>query len=206
MAALCGVMLGTAHAAGPVKLLAFGDSLTAGYGLPAEDGFVPRLQAALRASGRDVIEIDGGVSGDTTTDAVARLDWSLADHPDAAIVEFGANDGLRGTDAALMERNLTTILDRLAQDHVPTLLSGMYAPPNFGPEYVTAFRHVFDRLSSRPGILYDPFFLQGVALHQELIQPDGLHPNAAGVVIIVNRILPLVEKLVDEATSARGHG
>lgn len=199
-------MLGTAHAAGPVKLLAFGDSLTSGYGLRTEDGFVPRLQAALRASGRDVIVIDGGVSGDTSTDGLARLDWSLADHPDAAIVELGANDGLRGTDPSLMERNLTTILDRLAQAHIPTLLSGMYSPPNFGPEYTVAFRAVFDRLSSRPGILYDPFFLQGAALHKELIQPDGLHPNAAGVIVIVSRILPLVEKLVDEAAAARGHG
>ncbi len=185
-------------AARPVRLLAFGDSLTAGYGLPHEDGFEAQLGAALRKSGHDVTVLDGGVSGDTSAGGVARLDWSLADNPDCALVELGANDGLRGLDPAAMQANLATILDRLAARHVPALLSGMYAPPNLGKTYDDAFRAVFDTLSRRPGLLYDPFFLQGVALDPSLKQADGLHPTAKGVAIIVARLLPLVERLLAE--------
>ncbi len=199
-AAALALMAGPARAA-PVRLLSFGDSLSAGYGLPHDEGFQSRLAAALRARGHDVTMLDGAVSGDTSTGGLARLDWALADHPDAAIVELGANDGLRGTDPALMGRNLAAILDRLAQAHIPVLFSGMYAPPNLGEEYQRAFRAVFDTLGHRPGVLYDPFFLEGVALHPTLIQPDGLHPNAAGVNVIVNRLLPLVEQLLAEVRS-----
>jgi acyl-CoA thioesterase-1 len=200
-AATCFMLL--ALACGPAsarqtRLLAFGDSLTAGYGLPHEDGFEAQLQAALRKSGHDVTVLDGGVSGDTTAGGAARLDWSLADNPDCALVELGANDGLRGLDPAAMQTSLATILDRLAARHVPTLLSGMYAPPNLGKTYDDAFRAVFDRLSQRSGLLYDPFFLQDVALDPSLKQPDGLHPTAKGVAIIVARLLPLVERLLAE--------
>jgi len=186
------------NAAAPLRLLTLGDSLTAGYGLPHEDGFEAQLQAALAKAGHPVQIIDGGVSGDTSTGGLARLDWVLGEGADAAIVELGANDGLRGSDPALMEANLTAILDRLAARHIPVLLSGMYAPPNLGEAYFTQFRAVFDRLSKRPGLLYDPFFLEGVAGHPELIQADGLHPNARGVRIIVARMLPLVEQLLAE--------
>jgi acyl-CoA thioesterase-1 len=139
------------------------------------------------------------VSGDTSAGGLARLDWVLADGADAAIVELGANDGLRGLDPAAMERNLTAILDQLDAKHVKVLLSGMYPPGNFGPDYTRNFRAVFDRLGKRPGVLYDPFFLDDVALVPSLIQPDGLHPNAEGVARIVARLLPLVLRLLGEA-------
>jgi acyl-CoA thioesterase I len=184
--------------ADPIRLLTFGDSLTAGYGLPHEQGFEAQLQAALKAAGHDVTIIDGGVSGDTSAGGRARLDWVLGDKPDAAIVELGANDGLRGTDPSEMQANLTAILDSLAAKHIPVLLSGMYAPPNLGQAYEEQFRGVFDHLAKRPGLLYDPFFLDGLVGHPELFQPDGMHPTAAGVKIIVARILPLVEKLLAE--------
>jgi acyl-CoA thioesterase-1 len=184
--------------AAPIRLLVLGDSLTAGYGLPHANGFQAVLAAALQARGISVSIIDGAVSGDTAAGGLARLDWVLADGADAAIVELGANDGLRGLDPSQMGQNLTAILDRLAAKHVRVLLSGMYPPPNYGPDYTNAFRAVFDRLGQRPGVLYDPFFLDAVALQPDLVQPDGLHPNAAGVVRIVDRLLPLVLRLLGE--------
>jgi acyl-CoA thioesterase-1 len=186
----------------PIRLLVLGDSLSAGYGLPHDQGFEAQLQAALRADGKDVTIIDGAVSGDTSAGGRARLDWTLGDGADAAIVELGANDGLRGVDPADMEANLTAILDDLAKRHIPVLLTGMYAPPNFGPDYEAAFRAVFDRLGRRPGVLYDPFFLEGVATVADLNQPDHMHPNPEGVRRIVARILPLVEKLLAEVPKA----
>ena len=146
----------------------------------------------------DVTIVDGAVSGDTSAGGLARLDWVLAGGADAAIVELGANDGLRGLDPKEMERNLTAILDRLAAKHVTVLLAGMYPPANFGPDYTRAFRAVFDRLGKRPDVIYDSFFLEGVALAPSLIQPDGLHPNATGVARIVGRLLPLVIRLLGE--------
>jgi acyl-CoA thioesterase-1 len=143
--------------------------------------------------------IDAAVSGDTTAGGRARLAWALGDDgADAAIVELGANDGLRGLDPADMDDNLTAILDTLAARHIPVLLSGMYPPPNLGEAYGQAYRAVFDRLSKRPGILYDAFFLDGVAGDRSLNQADGLHPNAEGVRRIVARLLPLVERLISE--------
>jgi acyl-CoA thioesterase-1 len=184
--------------AAPPRLLTLGDSLTAGYGLPPDQGFESRLAAALAAAGTPVQILDGAVSGDTSAGGLARLDWVLADHPDAAIVELGANDGLRAIDPADMDRNLTAILDRLAAAHIPVLFSGMYAPPNLGPAYGAAFRAVFDRLGGRPGVIYDPFFLAGVAADPTLDQADGLHPNATGVQRIVARLLPDVQRLLQE--------
>jgi len=184
--------------AAPVRLLILGDSLSAGYGLPHDQGFEAQLAAALKAHGEGVTIVDGAVSGDTSAGGRDRLDWVLAGGADAAIVELGANDGLRGLDPKEMAANLTAILDGLAARHIPVLFTGMYAPPNLGPEYEKAFRAVFDRLGKRPGLIYDPFFLQGVAEVPDLTQPDGLHPNAAGVRKIVQRILPLVERLLAE--------
>jgi acyl-CoA thioesterase-1 len=195
------LLLSPASAA-PIRLLILGDSLTAGYGLPHADGFEVQLQQALHAHGYDVSIIDGAVSGDTSAGGRARLDWVLADGADAAIVELGANDGLRGLDPSAMEANLRAILDTLAAKHIPVLFTGMYAPPNLGPDYERAYRAAFDRLGQRPGLLYDPFFLQGVAEVPGLIQGDGLHPNAEGVRHEVSRLLPLVEKLLQEARPA----
>jgi acyl-CoA thioesterase I len=199
MAAGLLIVLGAAAPAAPVRVLVLGDSLSSGYGLPHDEGFEAQLAAALKAHGEDVWLIDGAVSGDTTAGGVARLDWTLADGADAAIVELGANDGLRGVDPADVRTNLTAILDKLAARHIPVLLTGMYAPPNMGPKYETEFRAVFDALGKRPGVIYDPFFLAGVAEVPTLTQPDGLHPNAAGVRRIVARILPEVQRLIAEA-------
>jgi acyl-CoA thioesterase-1 len=196
--AVVATLLAAPALAAPARLLILGDSLSAGYGLPHSDGFEVQLQQALAAQGHDVAIVDGAVSGDTSAGGRARLDWTLADGADAAIVELGANDGLRGLDPKDMQANLSAILDELAAKHIPVLLTGMYAPPNLGPDYEKAFRAVFDTLGKRPGVLYDPFFLQDVALHPELIQADGLHPNAAGVKREVARLLPLVEQLLTE--------
>jgi acyl-CoA thioesterase I len=200
---VCLIVTMLPHAfAAQLRLLVLGDSLTAGYGLPHEEGFQAVLAAALQTRGIRVAIIDGSVSGDTSAGGLARLDWVLAGGADAAIVELGANDGLRGLEPAEMGRNLTAILDRLAAKHVKVLLSGMYPPSNFGPDYTREYRAVFDRLSKRPGLIYDSFFLDGVALVPSLIQPDGLHPNAEGVARIVRRLLPLVVRLLGEARPA----
>ena len=188
----------TAQAAA-VKILALGDSLTAGYGLPHEQGFVAVLQQAIDQAGLDAHVIDAGVSGDTSAGALARLDWALGDNPQVAIVELGGNDGLRGLQPALMEQNITAILDKLDAHHIPVLLSGMFAPPNMGAPYSQEFRAVFDRLSKHPGLIYDPFFLQGVATHDALVQADHIHPNPAGVKIIVARLMPQVRALIARA-------
>jgi acyl-CoA thioesterase I len=188
----------------PLRLLILGDSLTAGYGLARTDGFQAQLAAALKAHGYDMEILDGAVSGDTSAGGRARLDWALGGNSagegaDAALVELGANDGLRGTDPKETAANLGAILDALAARHIPVLLSGMYALPNLGDAYQRQFRAVFDQLGRRPGVLYDPFFLEGVAANPALNQGDRIHPNADGVKQIVARLLPLVEKLLDEA-------
>ena len=185
-----------------LRLLVLGDSLTAGYGLPQADGFQAQLGRALRADSLDVTVIDGAVSGDTTAGGLARLDWALGDGADAAIVELGGNDGLRGLDPAQSLANLTRILDQLAGRGIPVLLSGMYAPPNLGSDYGREFRAVFERLGRRPGVFYDPFFLEGVAADPALNQPDGIHPNPDGVRRIVERLLPLVKRLLQHAPPA----
>jgi len=196
------LVLPFAAQAAPVRLLVLGDSLSAGYGLAHADGFEAQLAAALRAHGHDVRIVDGAVSGDTSAGGLARLDWTLGDGADAAIIELGANDGLRGIDPAVTEKNLTAILDALAARHIPVLLTGMYALPNLGPDYAAAFRAVFDRLGTRQDVLYDPFFLDGVAAEPALNQPDRLHPNADGVRRIVARLLPRIEKLLAEVPPA----
>ena len=184
------------------RILVLGDSLTAGYGLAQPDGFQAVMQAALRARGLDVVLVDAAVSGDTTAGGRARLDWALADGADAALVELGANDGLRGLSPAEMEANLAAILDALAARKIPVLLSGMLAPPNFGADYAAAFKAVFERLGKRPGLFYDPFFLEGIAGNPALNQADRIHPNPEGVRREVARLLPMMERLV--AVANRG--
>ena len=179
-----------------VRILVLGDSLAAGYGLAKRDGFQAVMEGALRARGHDVRFIDAAVSGDTTAGGRARLDWALAEGADAAVVELGGNDGLRALDPAGTEANLVAILDKLAAERVPALLTGMLAPPNLGPQYGDQFRAVFERLGKRPGLIYDPFFLEGVAGDPKLNQPDRIHPNAEGVQRIVARLLPRMEQLI----------
>jgi len=190
-----------AAAAEPVRLMILGDSLTAGYGLPQGDAFVARLQAALRAEGYAVEVIDAGVSGDTTAGGLARLPWLLGGAaetlPDAVMVELGGNDGLRGLDPGAMYANLDAILTLLADRDIPVLLTGMKAPPNLGAEYGRAFEAVFHRLADKHDVALYPFFLEGVALVPALNQPDGIHPNAAGVDQIVRRILPATKAFLD---------
>ncbi len=200
-ALLAAGMLALPARARPVSLLVLGDSLTSGHELPYADGFQGQLTAALAQRGQQVRIIDSAVSGDTTADGRARLAWALGDGADAAIVELGANDGLRGIDPKVMQANLTAILDALAARHIPVLLCGMYAPPNMGADYARAFKAVFERLGRRPGVLFDAFFLEGVAEDPRYTLPDREHPNAEGVRLIVQRLLPVIVKLLDEATS-----
>jgi acyl-CoA thioesterase-1 len=192
-----------ADAAGSVKtLLVFGDSLSAGYGLPADQGFIAKLGAALKSAGYDIAVVNGSVSGDTSAGGLARLDWSLGDKPDFALVELGANDALRGLDPKAMETNLDAILGKLAARKVPALLAGMYAPRNLGRDYDEAFDGAFPRLAAKHGVPLYPFFLDGVATDPALSQPDGLHPNVQGVDVIVAKIMPYVTRLLDGAARA----
>ncbi len=193
------VLTVTAAHAAPVKILAFGTSLTQGYGVPPGYDFTAVLEARLKASGVDAKLINAGVSGDTSADGLSRLDWSLADHPDAAIIEMGSNDALRGLAPAETEKNLSAILAKLKAAHIPVLLAGMKAPRNFGPEYAAQFDPIYPKLAKKFGTLFYPFILDGVALNPRLNQADGIHPNPAGVKIIVDRILPLAKQLVGQA-------
>lgn len=190
------VLAGAGAHAVPVKILALGTSLTQGYGVAPGLDFTAVLEARLKASGVDAKVINAGVSGDTSAGGLARLDWSLADHPDAAIVELGSNDALRGQSPAETQKNLTAILTRLKAAHIPVLLAGMMAPRNLGPEYAAQFDPIYPRLAKQFGTLLYPFLLDGVAMNPKLNQADGIHPNPAGVKIIVERIMPLVKRLV----------
>lgn len=202
---LSGILLAVAFIApaaafaAPIKVLAFGTSLTQGYGLPPGTEFTVIMQQKLKAAGIDATMINAGVSGDTSSDGLSRLDWSLADHPDAAIVEMGSNDALRGIDPALTEKNITAMLAKFKAAHVPVLLLGMKAPRNLGPEYQKAFDPIYPKLAKDYGVLLYPFVLDGVVLNPKLNQADGIHPNPAGVKVIVGRMLTYVEKLVAEA-------
>ena len=187
----------SAATAKETRLLAFGDSLTSGWGLAARDAFPAQLERALHAAGRkNVRVIASGVAGDTSAGGRARLAWSLADRPDVAIVELGANDGLRGIDPASTYGNLDAILAELKRRGIPVLLAGMYAPPNLGSEYGEAFNAIYPRLAERHGVVLYPFFLEGVAVEPALNQPDGIHPNGDGVAVIVERILPYVMRVL----------
>jgi acyl-CoA thioesterase-1 len=188
-----------ALAARAVTILALGTSLTQGYGLPPGTELPVILAAKLQAAGINARIVNAGVSGDTSADALSRLDWSLADHPDAAMVELGSNDALRGLEPAETEKNLSAILEKLRAVHIPVLLLGMKAPRNLGPEYAATFDPIYARLAHAYGALLYPFVLDGVALDPKLNQADGIHPNPAGVKIIAARIFPEVQKLVAEA-------
>jgi acyl-CoA thioesterase I len=175
--------------------------LTAGYGLSDKDGFVPQLQAALTAKGIAATVANAGVSGDTASDGLARLDWSVPAGTDAVIVELGANDMLRGIDPGVTRGALDTILRRLTARHVAVLLCGMRAAPNLGAAYGQAFERIYPDLAAKYGVPLYPFFLDGVAADLSLTQADGMHPNPKGVGVIVGRILPKVEDLIARARS-----
>lgn len=179
-----------------VTIMALGDSLTAGFGLEPGEGFPDQLQAALLAKGHDVRVIDAGVSGDTSSGGLARLDWSMDPQTDAVIVELGANDALRGIDPAITEQSLDGIMANLADRGLPALLAGMVAPPNMGEAYASQFNPIYERLATRYQAVYYPFFLNGVASNPALNLPDGIHPTAEGIGLIVEGILPYVEDLI----------
>ncbi|MGQ3355972.1 MAG: arylesterase [Phreatobacter sp.] len=193
-----------AQQARPVSIVALGDSLTAGYGLGPGDAFPVRLQAALKAKGLDVTVQNAGVSGDTSSGGLERLDWAVGEGVDAVILELGANDALRGIDPAVTRRNLDAIITRLKEKRIAVLLTGMLAPPNMGSTFAAAFNPIFPELAAKHGVLFDPFFLDGVAADAALNLSDGMHPNARGVEAIVRRILPKVEELIAEVRSRRG--
>ena len=188
-------------AAATITILAVGDSLTAGLGVAPVDAFPAKLEAALKARGHDVRVQNAGVSGDTSTAAQERLSWVLTDDVGAVIVELGANDALRGIDPMNTDSALAAILTELASRRLPVLFAGMRAPPNLGNDYVKRFDAIFPKLAKIHDVLFYPFFLDGVAADPALNQPDGLHPNAKGVDVIVARILPRVEDLLAKVGS-----
>ncbi|MGH6898319.1 MAG: arylesterase [Geminicoccaceae bacterium] len=185
----------TANAACRIAVL--GDSLTTAYGLAVEDGFPAQLQERLREAGYDCEVLDAGVSGDTSAGGLARLEWMLAEAPTHVIVELGGNDALRALPAEQMAANLDAIVSRLRAEGVAVLLAGMRAPPNLGRTYGAAFEAVFPRIAEDHGVPLYPFFLDGVAGKADLNQPDGVHPTAEGIQIIVERMMPTVTEWLE---------
>lgn len=188
----------------PITIAAMGDSLTQGYGLQADQGFVPQLQAWLDEQGADVKMVNAGVSGDTTAGGLARAAWTLTPDVDAMIVALGGNDMLRGIDPAASKANLAGILDAASGQEVDVLLVGMQAPGNFGPDYKAAFDGMYPELSAQYSVSLAPSFLEGLgsvdpAEVQSLMQSDGIHPNAVGVGLIVEALGPHVLALVEQA-------
>jgi len=187
-------------------IVAFGDSFTAGLGIPHEQSFPVRLEAWLRSQGKETRVINEGKSGDTTTAALPRLDKALAEKPDLVILELGANDALRGVDPAITRANLATMITRIRGGGAQLLLTGILAPPNWGEEYRLAFNRIYPELARTYQVPLYPFFLQGIALDPQFIQADGLHPNEHGVTELVNRIGPIVVRnFLDQPGTAPPH-
>lgn len=180
----------------PITLLALGDSLTSGLGLAANEAFPAKLEAALRSHYPGLKIINGGVSGDTAADGLARLDWALTDDVGGLIVGLGANDALRGLDAAQTETALSAIMVKARQKNLPVLILGMKSPPNMGPDYVARFDGLYPRLAEKYQASLYPFYLDGVAANASLNQADGIHPNGQGVDVIVSKVMPKVEELI----------
>jgi acyl-CoA thioesterase I len=198
------MMTAGAAAAGPIKIVVLGDSLSAGLGLGASDAFPAKLQKALKDKGIDVDIVNAGVSGDTASGGRDRLDWSVAEGTEAVILELGANDALRGTDPSVTKAALTDIVSRLKARGVAVLLCGMVAPPNYGRDYADRFNTIYPDLAKSFGLTLYPFFLDGVAADKTLNQADGIHPTPAGVDIIVKKMLPTVEAFLD-GIKGKGH-
>lgn len=190
-----------AFAQEPTVIVAFGDSLTAGYQLPPEAAFPVQLEKALTEKGLNVRVVNSGVSGDTAADGLARFDWAMPEDADAVILELGANDALRGIPLAETRKALVEILTRLKDRKIPVLIAGMEAPRNWGDDYVREFRQMYADLAAEYGAELYPFFLDGIALDNSLNLGDGMHPNEKGVGVIVERILPKVEELIEKAES-----
>lgn len=196
------VLGATSAVAEPYRIVGFGDSLMAGFGVGPGESFPERLQAALKAKGLDAEVANAGVSGDTSSGGLSRLDWSVPDGTRLVILELGANDMLRGITPDITEKNLDTMLARLKERRIPVLLAGMRAAPNLGPDYQATFDGIYARLADKYAVALYPFFLDGVAADPRYLQADGMHPNPKGVDRIVERILPAIEGLV--ATPGQG--
>jgi acyl-CoA thioesterase I len=201
--ALAAPMAAQAAAERPVRIVALGDSLTAGLGLPADAAFPVKLEKALKAKGLGVEITNAGVSGDTASGGLARLDWSVPDGTDAVLIELGANDMLLGLDPKVTRKALAEIVRRLSARHIAILLAGMRSAPNLGAAYGREFEAIYSDLAAANDLLLYPFFLDGVAADPKLNQRDGIHPTAAGVDAIVARILPKAEELVARVQSKR---
>ena len=187
----------------PLKIVAFGDSLMAGFQLPASGAFPTRLEQALKAKGHAVTIVNAGVSGDTSSGALARVDWSVPPDTDAVILELGANDMLRGIDPKITRSALNAIIRKLKSRGLEVMLAGMRAAPNMGPDYRRAYDTIFPDLASAYGLVFYPFFLDGIAANASFNLRDGVHPNQAGVDVIVTRILPKVEELIARVRTRR---
>jgi acyl-CoA thioesterase I len=193
----------SAQANGDCRIAVLGDSLAAGYGLPLEQAFPAQLEDALQGAGYACVVLNAGVSGDTSAGGLARVDWMLGDEPSHVIVELGGNDGLRALPPDEMAANIDSILERLADADIEVLLAGMLAPPNLGRAYGDEFKAVFPQLAEEHDVPLYPFFLEGVAAEPSLNQQDGIHPNAEGIEVIVERMLPAVGSWLDETGVAR---
>jgi acyl-CoA thioesterase-1 len=196
LALLITLLLSVTPAAATTRILAFGDSLTAGFGVAPDQAFPAQLAARLKADGYDVTVDNGGVSGDTTADGLARFDWAMGSHPDVVLLEFGANDMLRGLDPKRAETNLDVMLSKLKAAKIKVLLMGMRSSSNWGADYKKSFDTIYPMLAKKYEVPLYPFFLEGVVLDPKLNQPDMLHPNPAGVAVIVGRVAPAVEQLL----------
>ncbi len=207
----CGAVLSSAHdlaygadAKAPIRIMAFGDSLSAGYGLTdVAEAFPAQLEKALKDKGYNVVVLSSAISGETTSGARSRLEWSLADKPDAVIVEFGGNDALRAVDPKVTRDNMDFIVRRIQKDGTPVLIAGMLAPPNLGRDYEQRFNTIFSDVAKETGALLHPFFLEGAITVPGMMQGDHIHPNPQGVKVIVGKMLPVVEKLVAQVNARR---
>lgn len=202
-AALCLAAFTAWAAAEPVRIVGFGDSLMAGYQLAPGESFPEKLEAALKARGHDVLIANAGVSGDTTSGGLSRLDWSVPDDTDLVILELGANDMLRGIRPDVTENNLAAMIDRLTERGIGIVLAGMLAAPNLGAGYAGEFDPIYPRLADAHGLPFYPFFLDGVTAQPGLLLDDGMHPNAEGVDRMVEGFLPLIEPAIQEVQAAR---
>lgn len=185
-----------------LRLVAFGDSLTAGLGLDQSDAYPAQLEKTLKAKGYDVAIANAGVSGDTASAAAQRIDWSVPDGTDGVIIALGGNDILRGIDPAITRKAMTDIIMRLKQRGIPVLLAGMQASANLGADFAKSFDAIFPELAGQHGLVFMPFFLEGVATDPALNQPDGIHPNREGVAVIVDNIFPYAVELIERAENS----
>ncbi|MRG54762.1 arylesterase [Phyllobacterium sp. SYP-B3895] len=188
----------------PLAVVGFGDSLMSGFELPVQDSFTAQLEKALKDKGVDVTIANAGVAGETTTDGLSRLDWSVPDGTDMVILEFGANDALRGISPEISEKNLAEIIERLKQRNVKVIIAGMLAPPNMGRDYEDKFNSIFPRLAARYDVPLYPFFMDGVATEKSLQLEDGMHPNAKGVARMVEGFMPVMQKTIAASSEAAG--